>query len=98
MNINLKLFSSWFQNDSFYSPFNLQESQLSKSSGKKALILFHLAAQKVPAYKAFLKKNKFNSEKVKKISDFTFVPPMNKENYIDKYKIEDRGHLYFSLY
>jgi phenylacetate-CoA ligase len=46
---------------------------------KKALVTFHQAAQRVPAYKDFLKKHNVNPEKVVTIEDFKqFVPVMTK--------------------
>jgi hypothetical protein len=37
---------------------------------KRALQIFHATAERVPAYKDFLKKHKINHEKVRTIADF----------------------------
>jgi len=60
-----------------------------KIGAKKALEVFHETAEKVPAYKDFLKKNKTDPAKIKTIEDFKQVPIMDKENYIKQYKLED---------
>lgn len=61
-----------------------------KEGEKRALKLFHLAANKVPAYKNFLKKNKINSAKINNSSDFARVPFTSKENYIQNYSLAER--------
>ncbi len=61
-----------------------------KKGERKALKLFHSAAERVPAYKDFLKKNKINHEKIKIIDDFKRVPITNKENYVKSYSVVDR--------
>ncbi|MBS3902875.1 MAG: phenylacetate--CoA ligase family protein [Anaplasmataceae bacterium] len=45
-------------------------------------------ANRVPAYKDFLKKHKLNPEKIKNIKDFSNVPLLDKDNYLRKYPIE----------
>lgn len=57
---------------------------------KRALKLFHMAAQRVPAYKDFLRKHKIPHEKIKTIKDFIAVPETNKKNYINTYPLEKR--------
>ncbi len=57
---------------------------------KRALQLFHATAQRVPAYKDFLKKHRIRHEKIKTIKDFQQVPFTDKENYIRKYPLEKR--------
>src|SRR3989344_2178584 len=61
-----------------------------KLGEKKALNIFHAAAQKVPAYQDFLKQHKIDHQKIKNISDFTIVPFTSKENYIQKYPLSSR--------
>jgi phenylacetate-CoA ligase len=56
---------------------------------KQALRTFVIASKIVPAYKDFLKKNKINPEKIKKIEDFRKVPLTNKKNYLKKYPLKD---------
>ncbi|MEK7547093.1 MAG: hypothetical protein AAB536_02865 [Patescibacteria group bacterium] len=56
---------------------------------KKALALFRQAARRVPAYGDFLKKNKISPEKIKNFSDFQLVPPVNKNNYLRQYSLNE---------
>lgn len=53
-----------------------------------ALRLFRSASVGVPAYKDFLKKNRIDPAKIKTITDFSDVPPVNKKNYLLKYPLE----------
>lgn len=55
---------------------------------KNALRIFHLASQKVPAYKDFLRKNKVNPQKIKSFKDFQQVPFTSKNNYLKQYPLE----------
>ena len=63
-----------------------------KQGEKKALNTFHEAAEKVSAYKDFLKKNGIeNHEKIQTIEDFKkYVPVTTKENYIFHYDLNER--------
>jgi phenylacetate-CoA ligase len=54
----------------------------------KLLELFHLSADKVKAYKDFLKKARINPSKIKTIEDFQNVLPINKDNYLRSYPWE----------
>ncbi len=58
---------------------------------KNALEIFHAAAEKVPAYKDFLKKNKVIHAKIKTIADFSQIPPTDKQNYIQTYSLNQRS-------
>ncbi|MFA6105408.1 MAG: phenylacetate--CoA ligase family protein [Patescibacteria group bacterium] len=60
-----------------------------KIGAEKALKQFHQMAERVPAYRDFLKKNKINHHKIKKIDDLKHVPWVDKENYLKKYKLSD---------
>jgi len=55
---------------------------------RTALRLFHRAAERVPAYKDFLKKSRVNPERVRTIADFQLVPPVSKANYLRTYPLE----------
>jgi len=56
---------------------------------KRSLALFHEAAQRVPAYKDFLKKHKVDPKKVKTWDDFQkYVPIMTKKDYLRQYPLE----------
>ena len=52
------------------------------------IMLFHKAAENVPAYKDFLKQNKINPDKIKTWEDFQKVPIGTKSNYLRKYSLE----------
>lgn len=60
-----------------------------KTGEKMALELFRQTAQRVPAYKKFLKKNKINPKTIKTIKDFKNIPLTDKDNYINKYKLSE---------
>lgn len=66
------------------------EEYWQKKGEENALQLFHLAAERVPAYGKFLKENGVKAESVKTIRDFEKVPVTDKENYIKKYNLADR--------
>ncbi len=55
---------------------------------QNALNLFHTAAERVPAYKDFLKKNKVSPDKVKTFADFQLVPTVSKKDYLKQYPLE----------
>lgn len=59
-----------------------------KRGEKMALHLFRQMAERVPAYKDFLLKNKVKPEKIKAIKDFKSIPTINKDNYLRKYPLE----------
>ncbi len=59
-----------------------------KTGERETLRLFHAAAQRVPAYKDFLKKARVNPAKVKTLRDFELVPPTSKEHYLHAYPYE----------
>ena len=52
---------------------------------KRALELFHAMAERVPAYKDFLQKQKINHRCIKSIEDFKTIPPIDKDNYLRVY-------------
>lgn len=57
---------------------------------QKALTTFHEAAQKVPAYRKFLKEKGVNPEEIKTFEDFQEkVPIIDKESYLLKYDIKE---------
>lgn len=55
---------------------------------QSALKLFHDAAERVPAYKDFLKKHNIKHEKIKSFKDFQTVPFTSKANYLREYPLE----------
>lgn len=56
---------------------------------RAALELFHAAAERVPAYKDFLKKQGINPGSIKTIEDFKNVPVVDKQNYLRAYSLAD---------
>ena len=54
-----------------------------------ALSLFHEMAERVPAYKDFLKTNGVNPDSIQTVKDFKKVPTVDKDNYLRKYRRED---------
>ena len=51
----------------------------------RSLHLFHAMAQRVPAYKDFLKAHNFSPSQVQDIADFARIPSVDKNNYLRKY-------------
>jgi phenylacetate-CoA ligase len=64
------------------------ESGWIKRGERRALSLFRLMSQRVPAYKDFLKKKKINPEKIKTINDFKSVPTIDKDSYLRTYPLK----------
>ena len=61
-----------------------------KKGQKMALEVFHQAAEKVPAYQDFLKKQGINSSTIKTLEDFQErVPVMTKNNYLSQYSLNE---------
>lgn len=60
-----------------------------KGGEVKAIELFHNMAERVPAYKKYLKSLSINHHAVKTITDFKQVPPIDKDNYLRKYPLEE---------
>ena len=71
-----------------YKLHGMDEKQLIRNGQRRALALFHAMSNRVPAYKDFLKKNKFSPSSVKTIKDFKKIPPINKDNYLRLYPKE----------
>lgn len=65
------------------------EEDFIKRGELRALELFHLMSQRVPAYKDFLQKNAINPEQIKTIADFKKVPILDKKNYLTQYDLTD---------
>lgn len=68
---------------------NKNESFWEEQGKVKALKIFHKAAERIPAYKKFLKKHRINHLLIKTTEDFLKVPITDKQNYINKYSLKD---------
>ncbi len=55
---------------------------------KRALTIFRESAERVPAYRDFLRKNNIDPRKIKTIDDFRTLPITNKK-YLRSYKLDD---------
>lgn len=55
---------------------------LEKTAFKKALEVFHFAAEEIPAYREFLSEKGINPQSIKTLKDFQKIPPVDKKNYI----------------
>lgn len=66
------------------------ESFWQQQGEKRALRLFHTAAERIPAYKDFLKEYRIQHKKIKTIKDFQQVPSTDKKKYIRKYPLAKR--------
>ncbi|MEX1997837.1 MAG: phenylacetate--CoA ligase family protein [Candidatus Andersenbacteria bacterium] len=55
---------------------------------ERALELFHAAAERVPAYKDFLKKQDIKPALIQTSADFKKIPTINKKNYLQLYPME----------
>lgn len=84
---------------SWYSSFDISEYHqfLDQQTGtdwqhlgsQKSIKLFKQAAEYVPAYKDFLKKNGVNPNEINSLEDFQSVPQTDKSNYISQYEINE---------
>lgn len=61
----------------------------SRKAQERSLFLFKEVAERVPAYRDFLKKNKIKPIQIKTYNDFQKVPPVTKKNYLRQYPLKD---------
>jgi phenylacetate-CoA ligase len=73
----------------FNSEYLKKTTKLNSAARKKALKTFHLAAENVPAYRDFLNEHKISHKKIRTFEDFQSVPPVNKDNYLRKYPMNE---------
>src|SRR3989344_3561451 len=64
---------------------NRSETDWRRLGKRRALALFHNMAERVPAYKDFLKKHKINHHRIVSIKDFANLPTVDKDNYLLAY-------------
>jgi len=67
----------------------IDTDQWQRNGEQFALECFHLAAQSVPAYREFLRKEKCNPTKVKSFADWQQIPITTKENYLTQYALQE---------
>lgn len=61
-----------------------------RAGAERALRVFHLAAERVPAYRAFLRAHRLDPRRIRTIEDFSRVPPTDKRNYVTAYPLAER--------
>lgn len=61
----------------------------SNVENKMRFELFHDMAERVPAYKAFLKAHDVSPKSIRSTADLKHVPPITKKNYLKKYTLKD---------
>jgi phenylacetate-CoA ligase len=64
------------------------EAEWRRLGKRRALALFHNMAERVPAYKDFLKKHKVDHRKIVSAKDFAQLPAVDKDNYLRAYPRE----------
>lgn len=64
------------------------ESFWARLRSSRPLVLFHQAAERVPAYKDWLRRHRIDHKKIKIWQDFQAVPPIGKKSYLRKYPLE----------
>ncbi len=77
-----------------YAPLNVKhnylfDSDLPRFAAERAVGLFHLVAEHVPAYRAFLHEQNISPSDIKTLADFEQLPPLAKDNYLRKYPLPD---------
>ncbi len=71
--------------------FREESDRVWQAAGRaRARTLFHKAAERVPAYKDFLRKNKIRHEIIRTEQDFRNIPCTDKKNYIREYPLSAR--------
>ncbi|OGK14802.1 hypothetical protein A3H80_03915 [Candidatus Roizmanbacteria bacterium RIFCSPLOWO2_02_FULL_37_19] len=66
-----------------------QENYWITSGKRRALQLFTQMAQRVPAYRKFLKKHRIDYKKIKSFKDFQQIPTIDKQSYLIKYPLSE---------
>ena len=83
----LRLYNLDFSN--YLKELKHKDSEFFINEGiKRALITFKQTAERVPAYKDFLKRNRINPSQIKTIHDFKTLPTTNKK-YLRSYKLNE---------
>ncbi|HXV27259.1 MAG TPA: hypothetical protein VD862_04545 [Candidatus Paceibacterota bacterium] len=61
-----------------------------RQGDRRALALFHAAAERVPAYRDFLRRHRINGRAVRTAADLDGVPFTDKANYVNRYPLAAR--------
>lgn len=83
---------NWFKDKSRHIISSLtkkEDSFWSEARKTRALKLFHMAAERVPAYKDFLSKHKIRHGRVHTFEDFELLPQTGKKEYLRRYPLKD---------
>ena len=77
-----------------YAPLNvkhnlLTDSDIPRFAAERAVGLFHLVTEHVPAYRAFLHEQSISPSDITTLADFQQLPPLTKDNYLRKYPLPD---------
>jgi len=76
-------------NNFLSTPLDAQLQQhLSAKVSDRVVELFHHVAGTVPAYGDFLKAYHINIESISSFADFQQLPPITKQNYLQRYPIQ----------
>ncbi len=65
----------------------LIQEHLNTKAEDSAMSLFHDIATSVPAYKNFLAEQAINPDSIQTFADFQTLPPLTKENYLQRYSL-----------
>jgi phenylacetate-CoA ligase len=66
-------------------------NNLERRAERTALLLFREAAERVPAYRHFLRAHRVQPSSIRTIADFSALPATTKQNYIHAYPLEQRS-------
>jgi phenylacetate-CoA ligase len=67
---------------------DVSEEKWIRAGERRVLKLFKEMAERVPAYRDFLRRHKINPASIKKFLDFREIPIIDKENYLRRYPLE----------
>lgn len=73
----------------YHRIYAVSEASLEKKGRKFALKTFRETAKNVPAYKSFLKDSGIEVRDIRTFADFKKVPLITKENYLNKYPMNE---------
>lgn len=77
-----------YTDEDFQQTIKRTEGEWLEQGEQKALELFQAMAQRVPAYQDFLKQHSINPADIRSIKDFSRLPIITKQNYLEAYPME----------